>query len=162
MAGRPDSFGFENYRRGGLERIGDASLLLRAGQFAGAIYLAGRGVEALLRAMVWKADPEVQRGSRSLDTGHDLRALLSLVADLGLLVRVSDRDHLENRVQRVSRLWYNNLRFAPSKFIETRWLGLGEFGKHRRYKTFKAAASAYFDDCSAIVKRCEVLCEKSK
>jgi len=162
MSGKADSFGFENYRRGGLERIGDASVLLRAEQFAGAIYLAGRGVESILRAMVWKADRQVRQGSKSLETGHDLRALLALVSNLGLLVSANDRDRLEDRVQRVSRLWYNNLRFAPSKYIETRWLGLGEFGKGRRFKSFKEAASAYFDDCSAIVKRCEILCEKSK
>lgn len=162
MAGKTDLFGFENYRRGGLERIGDASLLLRAGQFAGAIYLAGRGVESLLRAIIWKADPEIQRGAKALDTGHDLRALLSLVSDLGLLAGEEDRRELEAHVQRVSRLWYNNLRFASSKFIETRWLKLGEFGKRSRFKTFKAAAAAYFDDCSAVVKRCEVLCEKKK
>lgn len=160
MAGKVDSFGFENYRRGGLERIGDASLLLRAGQLAGAIYMAGRGVESLLRAAIWKADREIQRGAKTLDTGHDLRALLSLVSDLGLLAGEKDRRELEAHVQRVSRLCYNNLRFASSKFVETRWLNLGEFGKRHRFKSFKSAAAAFFDDCSAIVKRCEVLCEK--
>ena len=60
-------------------------------------------------------------------------------------------------LERVARLWYNNMRFASSKFVETRW---HELRVIRKGRTFKQAAVPYFDDCSAIVKRCEVLCGK--
>ncbi len=163
MAKNKDTFGFENYRAGGMERLGEAGLLLRAQNFAGSIYLAGRAVEGLLRALVWRSDLEIQQGRKSLDTGHDLRDLLTLVANLGLLKQTAQgqRDELETRVQRVARLWYNNMRFASSKFVESRWRDAREFGAGRAYKTFKQAASAYYDDCSAIIKNCEVLCERT-
>ena len=93
-----------------------------------------------------------------MDTGHDLRELLAHVRDLGLL----DADRRDERfaaaVQRVGRLWFNNMRFASSKFVETRWLRLGEVARGR---TFKQAAEAFHDDCSAIVKRCEALCQRT-
>jgi hypothetical protein len=150
-----DSFGFKNYRDGALERIGEAALLLRAEQFAGAIYLAGRGVEGMLRAMIWKGDPEVQKGRKALETGHDLRELLIVVRNLGLISgRAGD---LDDAVQRIGRLWYNNMRFAPAKHVESRWVKLGEVDKRR---SFKKAANQYFDECSAVVKRCQKLCEK--
>jgi hypothetical protein len=157
---KKDAFGFQNYREGGSQRIGEAFLLLRADQFGGAIYMGGRAIESMMRALVWKADLEIQQGKKSLDTGHDLRELLSLVGNLGLLTDAEDRDELEERVQHVARLWYNNLRFASSKYTEVRWRNAGEFGRRRRFKTFKEAATGYFDACSAITKRCEVLCEK--
>jgi hypothetical protein len=52
MPVRPDPFGQKHYREGALERLDEASLLLRAQQFAGAIYLAGRAVEGMLRALI--------------------------------------------------------------------------------------------------------------
>ena len=69
----------------------------------------------MLRAVIWDRDAAVRRGARSLDTGHDLRELLAHVRDLGLL----DADRRDERfaaaVQRVGRLWFNNMRFASSK-----------------------------------------------
>ena len=54
----------ENYRKGALERLGDA------------ICLAGRAVEGMLRAVVWLNDSDVREGRKSLETGHQLPELL--------------------------------------------------------------------------------------
>ena len=67
-----------------IDRIGDSYILLRAEAFGGSAYLAGRGAEGALRAVLWKADPEIQQGKKSLDTGHNLRQLLTNVGNLGL------------------------------------------------------------------------------
>ncbi|HZL33712.1 MAG TPA: hypothetical protein VFC78_00295 [Tepidisphaeraceae bacterium] len=65
--------GEADYRKGARDRIGEAYVLLRDERFGGSVYLAGRGAEGALRAVLWKADPEIQQGKKSLDTGHDLR-----------------------------------------------------------------------------------------
>jgi len=162
MAKTTIQFGFEHYRAGAIERIGDAYLLQRGGRFAGSIYFGGRAVESIFRALVWKSDSDVRQGRSSLDTGHDLRELLGLLRNLGVFgtMPAGERRMLEERVLRVSRLWYNNMRFAASKHIETRWRRAGEFGRGRPSKTFKEAVAAFFSDCSAIIRRCEELCEK--
>src|SRR3712207_3974070 len=111
MRRRPKGTGLggTDYRDGALERIRESHLLLSHGYFAGSVYLAGRGVEGMLRALIWLSDAELRRRQKSLETGHDLRELLTAVRDLGLL-RPDGRDELEAAVQRVGRLWVNNLR----------------------------------------------------
>jgi hypothetical protein len=52
----------EDYRKGALERLNDAWTLYRAGQFAGAVSDAGRAVEGMLRAVIWKRDADVAIG----------------------------------------------------------------------------------------------------
>jgi hypothetical protein len=73
---KPKSMGEADYRRGAFDRIGDSFILLRAEAFGGSAYLAGRGAEGALRAVLWKADREIQQGKKSLDTGHDLRRFI--------------------------------------------------------------------------------------
>ena len=68
---RSAGMGEADYRKGALDRLGEAYVLLRAEWFGGSVYLAGRGAEGALRAVLWKADPEIQQGRKSLDTGHD-------------------------------------------------------------------------------------------
>jgi hypothetical protein len=148
----------EDYRRGAIERLDDARLLLRAGQFAGAVSDAGRSVEGMLRAVLWKRDADIRRGRKSLETGHDLRQLLVRVRDLGLLPDQTPRGGaLETDVQRIGQLWFNNLRFVSSQFLQTRWYNIGEI---RRGRTLKQAAEQFYFACEAVVKRCEVLCQK--
>jgi hypothetical protein len=148
--------GESDYRAGARDRIGEAYQLLRADSFGGSIYLAGRGAEGALRAVLWRNDADLREGRKSLDTGHDLRQLLTNVVNLGLL-RVSGRgDPLAEHVQHAARLWYNDLRFVSGRAIETRWFRLGEV-THQR--TFKQAATDFYDACSGIVKRCEALCK---
>jgi hypothetical protein len=62
-------------------------------------------------------------------------------------------------VQHVARLWYNNMRFASARAIETRWYDLGEVTGRW---TFKQASYDFYDSCSAVVKRCEALCRNPK
>jgi hypothetical protein len=149
-----DSFGGADYRRGALERLREAQLLLSNENFAGSIYLAGRGVEGMLRAVIWERDAEIRRGRKPLETGHDLRQLLILVRKLGLLRPAGREDEFEAAVHRVSRLWRNHLRFASTRMIETWWWDLGEVHKRR---TIKQAAAEFFRSCSFVAKRCETL-----
>jgi hypothetical protein len=79
-------FGASDYRQAAIERLGESQMLLRARRLAGSVYLAGRAVEAMLRALVWKGDPDVRWGKKSLETGHNLAQLLDAVANLGLFV----------------------------------------------------------------------------
>jgi len=155
---KPGRFGGEDYRRGALERLDDAYILLRAGQFSGSASDAGRAVEGMLRAVIRKRDADVRAGRKSLETGHDLRELLTHVRNLGLLSSMEPKDDgLEEQVQRIAQLWFNNLRFAASRFVETYWFGLGEVHKGR---TMKQATESFFLDCKEVLKRCEVLCQR--
>ena len=148
--------GESDYRRGGLERIREAELLLRAEFFAGSIYLAGRAAEGMLRAVIWVHDTDVRMGRQSLETGHDLRRMLGWVENLGLLGEREQREPFSAAVQQISRLWSNNMRFMPTERIEADWRRLGMVHNKR---TLKQAAQAYYIACSAVVKRSEVLCE---
>src|SRR5271170_108564 len=119
MAGQSDNveaFGDVEYRLGARQRLDEAFDLLQLEHFAGSIYLAGRSVEGMLRALIWKTDSDVRQGKKSLQTGHDLRELLTVVRRLGLLRSGGRDDEFERTVQLVARLWFNNMRFASSRF----------------------------------------------
>lgn len=154
--GRP-RFGEAEYRQGALARLEEARILLREEKFAGSVYLAGRGVEGMLRAVVWKNDRDIQQGKKSLETGHDPRQILTMVSNMGLLLAEGRDDFFTSNVQKVGRLWFNNLRFAWNGYIENWWRNLGETNNRR---TLKKASSDYYNTCSAIIKRCEVLCKR--
>ena len=148
----------DDYRKGALERLNDAYILLRAGQYSGSASDAGRAVEGMLRAVIWKRDADVRAGKKSLDTGHNLRDLLTHVRNLGLLSASGPGNaRLDERVQRIAQLWFNNMRFASSRFVETHWFKLGELRKGR---TMKQATESFCFDCEDVLKRCEVLCQK--
>jgi len=151
-------FNSDHYRRGAMERLNDARVLLRAGQFAGSASASGRAVEGMLRAVIWKQDIDVMKGRKSLETGHDLRELLAHVRNLGLLSGRGTLDvALESDIQDIARLWFNNMRFASSRFVESRWYNLGEVRKGR---TLKQAIESFHFACESVVKRCEVLCQR--
>ena len=146
----------DDYRKGALERLDDAGHLLRQERFADAIYLAGRAVEGMLRAVVWLNDVDVREGRKSLETGHQLPELLQSVADLGLLRADGDRDQvLRDSVQAIARRWFNNLRFAPTRFVHTLWWS--QRIVTNRW-TLKQAAQEFYDACGTVIKRCEELC----
>ena len=161
MADAPRTFnrsagmGEADYRSGASDRLAEAYILLRAGSFGGSIYLAGRGAEGALRAVLWKADPEIRLGKKSLETNHDLPRLLAALRDLGVIKPGKANIRLAANVQHVARLWYNNMRFASSRSVETRWRKIGEVTGQR---TFKQAASEFYEACLSITKRCETLC----
>lgn len=77
--------GEQDYRDGAQERIVGAEKLLQGGQLAEAVYLSGRAVEGMFRALIWKSDPDYRSGRKSLETEHDLGKLLTMVGNLGLL-----------------------------------------------------------------------------
>ncbi len=151
------SIGFADYRNGSKERLSEAFVLLREGRLGGCVYIAGRAVEGMLRAVIWKSDADYATGRKSLQTGHDLRDMLKLVRNLGVLRDRDLRDSLIVDVQQVGRLWWNNLRFLPTARVEKVWHSLGEVSGRR---TMKQAAEDYYDACSAIIRRCEVLWHK--
>lgn len=148
--------GESDYREAGLQRLNESGILLRGEWFAGAVYLGGRAVESMLRALIWKNDPEIRSGRRSLETGHDLREMLALVGGLGLLAEDERRTDLVLGIQRIGRLWFNNMRFVPNAKLKRIWWELGEVSGKR---TLKRAAAEFYDVCSAVVKRCETLCQ---
>jgi len=146
----------QDYRAGALERLDDAGRLLRQQRFADAIYLAGRAVEGMLRAVVFLNDADVRAGRKSLETGHQLPELLQSVADLGLLRSDGDLDQaLRDSVQAVGRRWFNNLRFAHTRFVHTIWWTQRIVSRNW---TIKQAAQQFYDACGTIIKRCEELC----
>ncbi|MGA2500777.1 MAG: hypothetical protein ABSH20_23820, partial [Tepidisphaeraceae bacterium] len=111
------TMGEADYRSGARERLGEAFVLLRQERLGGSIYLAGRAVEGMLRAVIWKSDHEYVTGKKSLDTGHDLRDMLTLVRNLGVLRDRPLREAIVGDVQKVARLWSNNMRFWPTTKI---------------------------------------------
>ena len=146
----------EDYRKGALERLDNAGRLLRQERLGDAIYLAGRAVEGMLRAVVWLNDVDVREGRKSLDTGHQLPELLQSVADLGLLRDDGDRDQvLRDSVQAIAQQWFNNLRFASTRFVHTLWWA--QRIVTNRW-TLKQAAQEFYDACATVIKRCEELC----
>lgn len=149
--------GEATYRDGARERLSDALALLRAGRFAGSVYLAGRGVEGMMRALLWRPDPGIRLGRKDLETGHDLRRLLTQIRNLGLLR--NGETGFEARVQHIGRVWFNNARFASSNFLAIRWRAVGEV---RAKRSLKRASEDFYEDCSAIIKRCELLWEKRR
>ncbi|MCX7045475.1 MAG: hypothetical protein NTX50_08340 [Candidatus Sumerlaeota bacterium] len=148
------TFGEATYHQGARERLLEAGILLGREHFAGSVYLAGRGVEGMLRAVVWKNDPDIRQGKKALETGHDLRQLSTMVSSMGLLSSAGRDDDFTANIQKVGRLWFNNLRFASNQYIERRWSELRETDRRR---TLKKASGEFYEACSAIIKRCEVL-----
>jgi HEPN domain-containing protein len=149
--------GESDYRIGGNERLKESKLLLGKELFAGAVYLAGRAVESVLRAVIWRYDSEIKVGAKSLETGHDLRQLLQEVIDLGVLRNSEDRDELFDNVQYVARLWFNNMRFIPAKKLKNLWWRQGEIDSKR---DLKRACLEFYNGCALIVRACEKLCQK--
>ena len=145
------TIGETDYRNGARERLEEAFVLLKQEHLAGSIYLAGRAVEGMLRAMIWKSDVGFRTG-KSLETGHDLRALLTLVQDLGVLRFHNVREQLAADIMKVGRLWSNNMRFWPTTKVDRDWREKGETNPKR---TLKRAAKEYCDACLAIIVRCE-------
>jgi hypothetical protein len=146
-----------DYRHAGLERLRESAVLLQQQFFAGGVYMAGRAVENMLRALIWKNDLEVRTGKKSLGTGHDLTQMLTLFCDLGVLRDDKYREELRDKIQYIARIWFNNLRFwSTEKLKRDRRLGQLD-GRH----TIKMASQMFYDACSLVVKRCEALCQQN-
>ena len=147
--------GEADYGEAGLERLADSELLLARRRFSGSVYFAGRAVESILRAILWRNDPDVAQGRKALDTGHDLRKLLAGVRDLGVLSEREQRGgQLTVDVQHIARLWHNNLRFWPDRKLGTHWRSLGEVTRKR---SLELAVREFVEACASVVKRCYVI-----
>jgi hypothetical protein len=149
--------GEKDYYDGAIERIDESSrLLLQGDLLAGSVYLAGRAVECMFRALIWRSDFRYRSGRKTLQTGHDLRELLSEVTNLGLL---SDRDDdVFGLVDMVASRWSNNMRFVPHRWVESYWRSSGVV---TRKHTMKRASREFFDACVLIIQRCEKLYGKT-
>lgn len=143
-------FGSETYRKGALERIGEAQMLYRSDQFVGSIYLAGLAVEAYMRALVWRRDNQ-------FDERHDLKRIAIRVEDLGLSQPGRRDRSFVAIVSNVARRWHNNLRFAGETQVIRWYQKLGLLGKRRPLKKLCAES---FEECSKIIMRCEVLWQR--
>lgn len=99
------SLGPEDYREGATQRIGDAHSLLENQRWAGAVYLAGRGAQAMLRSLL-------VRKTGKLEVGHDLHDHLKQIRRLGILKAGEDDHELHDAVNELAILWRNDLRFT--------------------------------------------------
>jgi HEPN domain-containing protein len=149
--------GEADFRKAGFERLAEALILYNSGFFAGSVYLGGRAVEGMLRAVTWKHDHELRTGKQSLETGHDLRRLLSRVNSLGVVKDKRQRDSLAENIRQIGRLWFNNMRFVPTARMEKSWWKAGEIGKRQ---SLKRAVSDFNEVCSSVVQTCEALCKE--
>ncbi|MFB3893932.1 MAG: hypothetical protein ACE15C_18135 [Phycisphaerae bacterium] len=146
------TIGATDYRSGAKERLDESYILLLEERFGGSAYLAGRAVEGMLRGLVWRHDPDYPAGRKRLETGHGLRDLFKLVSNLGVVLE--DQDEVPEDVQKVAMLWTNNMRFLPTGKVAKTWFERREIGKRR---TMKRAAQDFYNLCSGIIQRCEVL-----
>ena len=140
-----------------MTRLKDAQELYDRQRWVGATYLAGRAVEAMLRALLWRAQ-------RQQEVGHGLPLLLSKIGSLGLLKGRED-DVLTGKVNEVAVVWNNDLRFVGDE----------RFGKHlrrvRRDRRLgrtpvlgdpaKANAKSTVENCEQIIIRGEMVWQRS-
>jgi len=148
---QPLSFGIETYRDGALQRIGDARILKDEERFSLCMYSGGVAVEGMLRALCC-----IQ--SKEFDERHDLRKLAVRVRDLRLLKSERDPDFV-SLVNKVARKWQNTMRFSSDAQVRRFLLNIGVYGV--RKPTMKYISTEFFNDCSRIVRRCEVLWQRS-
>ncbi len=144
------SFGVETYRDGALQRIGDARILKDEERFSLCMYCGGVAVEGMLRALCC-----IQ--SKEFDERHDLRKLVVRVRDLGLLA--SDRDLVfMSLVNKVARKWKNTMRFSSDAHVRRFFMSISTRGGKK--PAMKYITTEFFNDCSKIVRRCEVLWQR--
>ena len=142
-------FGTDTYRAGARERLGDAGVLMRAGKHVGALYSAGLAVEGMLRSLIWLRD-------KKLDERHSLRNIAIRIEELGLLRTGGRDDSFVATVESVAKRWHNNLRFADTSSTE-RWLFKSRRIRKDESRRLKTVCGEFFNKCSEIVRRCEVL-----
>jgi len=140
--------GTDDYHEGALIRLGDARRLSDQERWVGAIYLAGRAVECILRSLWW-----LKTGQPKI--GHDLRDLLRRARSLGMLG--ADDAKLHDYINEVAVVWYNNLRFVgDSRFLrDLKAVGRDKRAGGQKVKgdALKANARWMVGVCEAIVSR---------
>lgn len=141
------NLGADTYRAGAFERLSDATELLAAKRYVACIYLAGRAVEGMFRALVCLK-------TREFDTGHDLRRLLKRAGSLGVLSD-PDRDRLNEDLDRVAIAWQNQLRFAGEDQVR-RWFKQLRLDRKTKGDVLKTNTRPFLNACSNIVNRGEL------
>jgi len=153
-----DAFGSDDYREGSLLRLKEAKTLYASEKWVGAIYLAGRAVEALFRCLLW-------RQSKQQETGHDLKEMLTRVRSWNLLPR-ADEVAMRSCLTTIAVIWRNDLRFTGS---ERFYRILKESGRDRKIGKMtvmgdpaKANAKIVLEACETIIARGEPLCRSKQ
>ncbi|MBI4582359.1 MAG: HEPN domain-containing protein [Planctomycetes bacterium] len=151
--------GTDDYREGAMLRLFDAQVLRDGQAWIGAMYLAGRAAEAVLRGLLWCE-------GREQEIGHDLRDLVKRVRSLSTLAdrdRI-DLDRLEDDVNELAAIWRNDLRYTGSKRFDRmlkeskRFWRIG--GKPVKGDPEKANALSVLEACERIVSVGEPLCQR--
>ncbi len=88
-------------------RVESARRLHKDSRFSSAIYLAGVGIECLLRAYIVRQNPE-------FDERHDLHDLLKS-SDLKSFVHTDDRQQVAAWLSDIWTRWKNNYRYASDE-----------------------------------------------
>lgn len=151
------SLGSDDYREGALERLQDAVCLGEQERWTGAVYLAGRAAEAMLRSLLW-----LKR--REQEIGHDLRDVLKRAQSLGLLGE--DESQLQNDINEVAVIWQNNLRFVGSKCFGRHLRAISKdkrvAGRRVKGDPLKPNAKHMIEICESIVARGDVVWHRYK
>src|SRR5438132_7846767 len=105
----------EAFRDAGAERSADSVALLEAGQFGGAIWVAGVAVEALFRAYH-------RQRSDQLDTGHDLKSLYR-ASRFGQHISARHVERIADAVSIVAAAWRHRYRYDSANAVQ-RMLGV--------------------------------------
>ena len=92
-------------------RVESARKLHKECRFSAAIYLAGVGIECLLKAYIVRQNPE-------FDERHDLRDLLKS-SDLMSFVQTKDRKQVGAWLSDIWARWKNNYRYASDARLKT-------------------------------------------
>ena len=102
--------GSADYRRAATARLEDARMLQSSEHWSGATYLAGRGVEAMLRAVILKR-------SDRIDSGHDLKHHLKSARRLGMLTEDEARGggRINDALNELAIVWQNNRRYYDDR-----------------------------------------------
>ncbi len=144
-------FGADTYRTGAQQRLEDSRLLRCHRRFALSMYSSGLAVEGMLRSLCCLKNTE-------FDERHDLRKFAVRVGVLGLLRQGRDEDFVA-LVQAVAKSWRNNLRYADDANLER---FLRATGSLRSKDTLKRVCKDYLDDCGCVLRRCELVWQRSR
>ena len=147
-------FGTDTYRRGALERIGEARLLSEHHDYSGSIYLAGLAVEGMLRSLHWLRD-------KAFDSRHDLKRIAVRIQYLGLLRFGARDDDFVATVQAVAQNWSNDLRFADNAKTQ-RWLSKKRATRKDQAGFLKKACEDHLERCFKVVERCDILWQRHR
>lgn len=148
----------EDYREGALARLEDARSLCAQKRWTGAIYLAGRAVEGLLRSLLWSR-------TREQEIGHDLRQLVTKARSLSV-VNAQDETRILDSLNEIAVIWHNDLRFVGDDWLLRRLKPLGRLSRigDMRVKgdPLKANATCALEACEAIMARGDLVWNRLK